>query len=218
MQNKLWIFGDSFSTSYKTPDHWKSEYLDWKGYIPKIFSEILAEDLNLTEINLSISGSDNYTILQRVCDNVHRINPEDIIIIGWSQTGRFRLATTEGQWKHMYPMGLESLCDGEYASGLDGISKNTLIEIFCNRGTELYTKEVRSWVQLLNHTFTKNTIIHWSPFKDVLIYNNLSHFTRIETETNGKIKNWHYSEAGHIELAEEMKKLLINIKVPKRLI
>jgi len=218
MENKLWIFGDSFSESYKIYGHWKLEYLDWKGYIPKIFSEILAVDLNLTEINLASSGSDNYTILQKVCDNVNRINPEDVIIIGWSETTRFRLATSSGQWKYMRPMELKFPDYEKYILGLDDISKNTLIEIFCNRGDELYKNEVRSWVQLLNHTFTKNTIIHWSPFKDVLIYNNLTNYTRIEKETNGEIRNFHYSETGHIELAEEMKKLLINIKVPKRLI
>ena len=43
-------------------------------------------------------------------------------------------------------------------------------------------------------------------------------YNKVKEETNGEIRNFHYSETGHIELAEEMKKLLTNIKVPKRLI
>jgi hypothetical protein len=107
---------------------------------------------------------------------------------------------------------------GEYVIGLDDISKNTLIEIFCNRENGLYTNEVRSWVELLNYTFIKNTIIHWSPFKEILIYNNISNLTSITQETNGVVEDFHYSETGHIELAKVMKELLNNSKKNKPLI
>jgi hypothetical protein len=107
---------------------------------------------------------------------------------------------------------------GDYVFGLDGISKNTLIEIFCNRDDNLYTNEVRSWVELLNYTFANNTIIHWSPFEDVLIYNNITNLSRIVDETIGLINDHHYSETGHIELAKVMKELLSNSKKNKPLI
>jgi len=218
MKNKLWTFGDSFSESFNISGDWKYKYLDWKGYIPKTFSEIISEDLNLTDMNMAKSASDNYTILQRVCNTISQIKPEDVIIIGWSQINRFRLATPYGRWKHMIPNGKWESTGGDYVIGLKDISKNTLIEIFCNREDGLYTNEVRSWVELLNYTFLKNTIIQWSPFKEILIYNNITNLTTITEETKGVVNDYHYSEEGHVQLANELKKILTNPILNKELI
>ena len=38
----LWAFGDSFTESYvaqkDAPKHWRTNYIDWKGYETKVYA------------------------------------------------------------------------------------------------------------------------------------------------------------------------------------
>ena len=42
--NKLWVFGDSFSEPFSKVKQvpWKIEYIQWKGYMPKCYGEIIS--------------------------------------------------------------------------------------------------------------------------------------------------------------------------------
>jgi hypothetical protein len=192
---KLWFFGDSFTDRYILSNN--KEYTNYKGYTPTHFTEILSEKLNMPYRNLSESyGMDNYTIFQTVCDNINSIQIDDILIIGWSEPTRFRMVdSSTGKWRTLLPTGFLRINKGlPYVNGVE----NSIVEgVFKNREHQLYLQEIESWISLINHALKSNKIAHWSWFKD-------NKRETITQETNGKVLDFHYSENGHIELAEDL--------------
>jgi hypothetical protein len=195
MKQKLYIFGDSFSAGFSFESNWTNPYVNWKGYTPKGFGEIISQKLNLELINLAENASDNYSILQKFCDNVKNIKKNDLVIIGWSSPLRFRLVSND--WITILPNN-----DKFSTKEIDKtkISESTLIEILLNRDDVRYCNEVNSWIKLLNN-LDKN-IIHWTPFDQRLDCMFLNKFETIFTETNGELNDWHFSENGHIQLSD----------------
>ena len=195
MSQKLYIFGDSFSAGFSFESNWTNPYVNWKGYSPKGFGEIISQKLNLELINLAENASDNYSILQKFCDNEKNIKKNDLVIIGWSSPLRFRLVSKD--WITILPNH-----DKFSTKEIDKtkISESTLIEILLNRDDIRYCNEVNSWIKLLNN-LDKN-IIHWTPFDQRLDCMFLNKFETIVTETNGKLNDWHFSENGHKQLSD----------------
>ena len=61
MSNKLWIFGDSFSETFTQVSGgfhlgWKKNYIKFLGHIPKVFGDIVAEELNVRLPLVSVVG------------------------------------------------------------------------------------------------------------------------------------------------------------------
>lgn len=195
MSQKLYIFGDSFSAGFSFESNWTNPYVNWKGYTPKGFGEIVSEKLNLELINLSENASDNYSILQKFCDNEKNIKKNDLVIIGWSSPLRFRLVSKD--WITILP-NYDKFSTKEIDK--TKISESTLIEILLNRDDIRYCNEVNSWIKLLNN-LDKN-IIHWTPFDQRLDCMFLNKFETIVTETNGELNDWHFNENGHIQLSD----------------
>jgi len=195
----LWTFGDSFTESFNPKYEWPQKYIQWKGYIPKVYGEVIADELELELVNLGEGGSDNYSIFQAVCNSVHPINSNDIIIIGWSDTIRFRLAANRKSWKPILSNSDANLKD---------ISHTTISEILVNRDNELYKDEVRSWMKLLDYTFPNNLLIHWS-WRE-FIPNYFGDISTIFDETNGLINDNHFGEEGHKELAKKLIDMITN--------
>ena len=185
MSQKLYIFGDSFSAGFSFESNWTNNYVNWKGYTPQGFGEILSQKLNLELINLSENASDNYSILQKFCDNEKNIKKNDLVIIGWSSPLRFRLVSKD--WITILP-NYDKFSTKEIDK--TKISESTLIEILLNRDDVRYCNEVNSWIKLLNN-LDKN-IIHWTPFDQRLDCMFLNKFETIFTETNGKLNDWHF--------------------------
>jgi len=204
MSQKLYIFGDSFSAGFGFKSNWTNNYINWKGYTPKGFGEIISQNLNLELINLAENALDNYSILQKFCDNVKNIKKNDLVIIGWSSPLRFRLVSND--WITILP-NYDKFSTKEIDK--TKISESTLIEILLNRDDIRYCNEVNSWIKLLNN-LDKN-IIHWTPFDQRLDCMFLNKFETIFTETNGELNDLHFSENGHIQLSD----LFIN-KVKKK--
>jgi len=212
MSQKLYIFGDSFSAGFSFESNWTNNYVNWKGYIPQGFGEIVSEKLNLELINLAENASDNYSILQKFCDNVDNIKKNDLVIIGWSSPLRFRLVSNNlknNDWVQI--TGLPNHTDwitilpnyDEFSTkkfDRTKISESTLIEILLNRDDIRYCNEVNSWIKLLNNV-NKN-IIHWTPFDQRLNCMFLNKFETIFHETNGELNDWHFSEKGHQQSAD----------------
>jgi len=200
--NKLWIFGDSFSEPFDKTlyANWRKKYIEWKGYTPLYYGEIISKELNLLHINLSISGLDNYSILDNIINVIDKIDKNDIIIIGWSSIGRFRLVDTNNKFK--------SILSNKF-NKISNISQNTIDEIIINRLSSTYINELNNYIKLLNFTFKENKIIHWSPFSKYREGLNLSlssHLYKTETideETNGEINDLHFSEKTHKILSKE---------------
>lgn len=195
MSNKLWIFGDSFSETFKqgkAAHNWKKNYKDFKGYEPKTFGDIVGEKLNLECINTNLNGdaSDNSTILSRIIENLDNINDDDVISVGWTTVTRFRLVNFEhNHWNVINP--------GGPVLNFPNISSNTIEEIGVNKTHPLYFNELCNWVKLVDRLFRKNKVIQWT-----WSIPSLMRFHSIKDETNGLLDDHHWSEKGHQEFAE----------------
>lgn len=87
--NKLWIFGDSFSTNHN-------------GKINTIWPEIVSSRLGLELINKSRQGCGNDEIYEKLAINMHKINEGDYAIIGMTNPLRYSLYL-EGELKDITP-------------------------------------------------------------------------------------------------------------------
>jgi hypothetical protein len=212
--NKLWVFGDSYSVPFSkigdSKEEWariKRDYITWKEYIPKCYGEIVSDKLQLKNFNLAIGGSDNYTIFNSIISMIETINTDDVIIIGWSSTLRFRVVNKDNNFKTIRPNNLKKLFELNKESPFLELSDSTLTELVINRDSSIYIDELNNYIKLLNFSFKKNKIIHWSPFgqdKDGLLTtsNSLNNLELIVNETKGKVNDSHFSENAHYELAE----------------
>lgn len=197
---KLWIFGDSFSHSFKINSDaiWSNEYTRWKGYEPDSFGDIISNKLNLELVNLSINGADNYSIFEKICEASLNIKPGDIVIIGWSRRTRFRVIKPNSNW-------WRSIIKVDNKHEIDEyISKQSISEIMINRESKLYSDEVNNWINLLNITFKNNTFINWTWCRYDYELNaiNLPDISTISEESNGEHINAHYGETGHKQLSD----------------
>jgi hypothetical protein len=194
--SKVWTFGDSFSTNFDTyPSNVIEDYIKWKGYLPKTYAQIIANKLNMVHMNHARAGYDNYSILQKICEHSNEIKPNDLIIIGWTTPLRFRIINNSNEWVSMhqpFPKDFnETLLNDILINRLDNIAK--------------YADEVNSWIKLIYLTFKTNKIIQWS--WDISSKLNVNYFNGFETitqETNNQVRDGHYSENGHKELANKL--------------
>lgn len=218
--NKLWIFGDSFSVPFwKEGDtSWRADYVNWKGYIPKCYAELIADTLNLKCINLAKSGSDNYTILDSIIPYLNAIKQTDIIIVGWSNTLRFRVANKLNTFTTIHPKVLDKIFEQNKNQQKFELSNSAITEFSINRDNPIYIDELNNYIKLLNFTFSNHVIIHWSPFeldKFGLLTTtpSLSNLETTSQETNKIVKDNHFSENAHKLIAEQLIDVIANFKI-----
>lgn len=91
----LFVFGDSHTEGYKNdlgfpPYKQYRKYLGVKNskQLPPIWSELLAEKLNIPSHNHAKGGSSNHEILLRFSNICHEIKKDDIVIINWTHVQR----------------------------------------------------------------------------------------------------------------------------------
>jgi hypothetical protein len=208
--NKLWVFGDSYSEPFDKIDGmpWKVDYINWKGYTPKSYGEIISDKLKLTHINLANGGADNYSILDSIIPFLDVIDSNDIIIIGWSQTLRFRVVNKKNKFNTIRPGTLDKVFElNKNASYLE-LSDSTLTEIAVNRNNSVYIDELNNYIKLLNFSFSNNKIIHWSPFREdknglLTTFKSLDKLELVSAETNGVVDDAHFSENAHYKLSDK---------------
>lgn len=204
----LWTFGDSFSCSFTSDYKWVKNYTEFKGYSPKIYSEIISEKLGVNLINCAKSADSNYDIVHRFIQEVDKIAEDDMVFVQFSSLYRFRLvnkkgefAPISGQWDKLYSDFEES--------------EQTIKEIGVNRLSVKYEEEIDDWIKMIKLILKNNTIIFWTPFiessrnPDMLPFYS---FTDIANETNFKVKDSHYGEIGHAQLADFIMKKIIKIE------
>jgi len=221
--NTLWVFGDSYSAPFSKIQHegpWKSNYIQWKGYTPKCYSEFVADKLQLKHINLAVGGTDNYTILDSIISKVDSIDTNDIIIIGWSNTIRFRVVNIHNDFTTIlvYNATKTSRPNNGFNSSTE-LSDSTLTELIINRDSSKYIDELNNYIKLINFSFKKNKVIHWSPFVNVRdrILPTKKCLINLETvtqETNGIVDDGHFSENAHYELAEYFLDIINSYEYP----
>jgi hypothetical protein len=206
----LWTFGDSFTAPYDPTFEWANKYIKWKGYIPKVFPEVMSEELGYDLKNKAVPGSSNQSILEAICDSVDYIKSGDVVIVGWSLPVRFRLVNQYDNWQDILPQMLSFNKVGD-------VSTESIVEILDNRTHKKYCNEVNSWIKLINKSVKDCTIIHWKHHSENIKVESLRDCQNINEETSGEINDGHYSENGHILLAKRLIEIL-NSKNKKRLI
>lgn len=200
---KLWVFGDSFSASFNPKTDWGRTYVSWKGYVPKTYSNLISEEIGIDFENKAKGGLDNYSIMESIMDTADEIGENDIIIIGWSNTIRFRVSNPRTlSWETIIPTSkFNNLEQCE-------ISKTTVNEIMINRTHNLYEIELTKFTKFINFAFKTQKIIHWR-WDD---FGRLKFYNTIEQETNLKVNDNHYSEIGHVEISKDLIECIKNKK------
>lgn len=193
----VWTFGDSLTEGFKSGDLWARTYVDWKGYIPMTYGEIVADRFGYQIINLGKGGSDNYSIFEMFCKNINKFEKDDIVIIGWSDVGRFRLSNNNGRWTSIVPNFSNNI------KNIDNVSQNTIDEILVNRTSEIYIDEINNWIKLIKKSLQGIKFVSWSTFNNRKV-NGLfvADVELISKETDGIINDAHFSELGQRMVAE----------------
>lgn len=197
---KLWVFGCSVSELYDTETsitHWASkEYTDWKGYIPKCYSEILAEKMGYDLENHAVSATCNDQIFQDFCDCIPYIKEDDFVIIQWTEPNRFRLVNDEENWKSFL---FNSKWIKHHLKKFSHIQYNTIQETLTNRLSFQYRKQLTSWEKLIK---SKNhNVFIWYPFDKTDYGKLVSSVETIKDDTLGLIDDLHFSEKGQVDIA-----------------
>ena len=222
---KLWIFGDSNSALYTDTtmqlQHWVKPYIDYLGYQPKHFTEVLAEKLNLELENHGMGGSDNYTILETLFYHINKFDKEnDIIFVGLTEPTRFRVAVTNPDASYF-----RSVTAGGFNDDLP-ISKDAIYEILINRMHPLFAKEFENYVNLFKMALNGYKIYFWSVFdplrevKGVINVMKLGYLyrkgniTNITQETEENIIAGHFGEKGNLLLGELFYTFMNETRVP----
>ena len=211
----VWTFGDSFTERYSSTNKWSKDYIEWKGYLPKVYGNFVSETLNCNLQNMGKVSSDNYTIFETFCNRYSSINDNDVIIIGWSSYLRFRIVNKWNEWEPIIP-------NVNYLENFDFISNDTINEMLINRENSRYIDELNNYIEFINAICSNKKIIHWTPFVDNFTKSKgrlncffFPHMEIIDTETNGKIDDRHFSEMGHQKLASELVEIILNNKKTK---
>ena len=202
MKNRLYVIGDSFSAKYysnnnQIGDRYR-EYRDFKGgVLPKTWSELLADELNLELVNLAEGGASNYQIFDGFCEVSQSINKKDILFVGWTDTMRFRFYSD-------YTKRFEKASLQTEKDRLPNISQKTIDEIIVNRSNDYWTSEVYNWMKVINRMskVIGFEVHYWSffgQFPEFNIFPTLLNMgaTRIFEETNDLVKDAHFGEKGH---------------------
>lgn len=205
---KLWTFGDSFSCNFYSDFYYVKKYTEFKGYVPKIYSEIISDEFNCELKNFAICGDNNYNIFHTFINQIDNIKNDDIVIIQFSSVYRYRLIDKNDEFS-----SVAAYWDGGYDKFNE--SKDSIIEIGLNRMSEKYKEEIDDWIRIAKLLLKNNKLIFWSPFNEstgnpnMLPYYKLSDIT---TETNNKVNDHHYGEDGHKDISNFILKTLSNKK------
>ena len=152
----IWTFGDSYTAPF-APDpnlnDWRNKYCDWKGYVPKVYGDVMSETLGMPLKNMGEGGTDNRTILDSIINSLGTIKDDDIIIIGWSSVLRFRLVNTSNKFQAVLP----SIPRKIYKNlGFD-VRPSTLEDILLNRSHINYVKEHNKIIKMIRFLFKNNS-------------------------------------------------------------
>lgn len=226
----IWIFGDSYSSPSVPPydethhlysNDFRVKYSKYKGYYPKHYPEILAENLNCNLINLATPSTSNDQIYHSYIENIDKIKPNDILIFGWTYVSRYNLANRENELEN-----ININREGEILFE-DFISSQSINEVLYNRASHtIFYKWVSNYIKNINKTFKNNIILHFDFFPHGNIDEYVTEYlsllsprkTKYETicdETKGEL-DIHYSERGHLNFADDVTKLLLQQISKKR--
>ncbi len=153
----IWAFGDSYTDQFINPRTTIKEYVDYKGYVPKNYIDIISENLNLKIRNLGKGGTSNRTILSSFINVLDEIKENDILIFGWTSPNRFRIISNDLFYDVVSPIDLH--LPEDY---LNVYSEQTIVEISTMRMNFIFLSEISEYIKWIKKTFPNNKIINWT--------------------------------------------------------
>jgi hypothetical protein len=125
------------------------------GSIPRNYSEIIAESLDIDLENHGVGGCSNQTIFDNFLRCVSQIKPNDFVIFQWTDPGRFRISTEANFFRDITGTLL-------HPPQNDDVSSQSTSEIAINRSTySVYWTEIENYVKIIK-MILKNNVYHWT--------------------------------------------------------
>ena len=188
--NKIWIFGDSFSVPYCSTCLIPigKQYINYKGYEPKIYPNLLSEHYNFELINLSKGGISNHEIFKNFRKNYNKIGLNDILIFNWTTITRF-MYVDEGKW----------VSSNAHKININQFVDLIRINIYDNKNQKLYIEEIYDIMDFIDSLLTTQKVFHWT-------YIGME-YQSINDETNGLIKDFHFCEDQHKKMFDIIVKI-----------
>jgi hypothetical protein len=221
----LWVFGDSFSSESKPkfdPSHhlfkndFRIKYSKYKGYFPKTYPEIVAEELNLNLMNFAQPSYSNNNIFHSFLKVAEKIKPNDILFFGWTYNTRFNIANEKNELTNI---NITRDDDNSYEAGVSMKAKN---EILVNRTNSIFYDLLNDHLKIIK-LYCKNNIIFNFDFSKVPNESDRYMKTFLDQlkfqknvyqkifEDIGEGLDGHYSEKGHKDFATDIINELKNI-------
>jgi hypothetical protein len=210
---RLWVFGDNNSAIFgKTKERRFKFYKEYRnGVFPKSWSELLASTLNLELKNLAVQGQSNYDIFDMFCNVINDIKKDDIVMIGWAFTQRFRMVDIYSNSFTTIRQNQFKTKDVDTDKYLKGIDITTINKILDNRLHPQWNEEIYKWEQLINKLseLIGFKIVYWT-FDKILNkphYLSTTNFREdliklgaqdITCETDGVLVDDNFGERGHL--------------------
>jgi hypothetical protein len=171
LKPKLFVFGDShtqtFSSHNDANSQWAVDYINHIGYCPKNYSDVISEYYDIEVINEGKGGSSNYTIFDKFIELYDKINPQDIVIFGWTSEGRFRIANEVNDFVDVIPFN-------PHPPQNDDVPKSITDTISLNKVTyNVWWKEINNFIKIAKGLLPKNrNILSWTWVDDKVLYPN----------------------------------------------
>lgn len=211
---KIWAFGDSYTEPFHKQKGETEKYFEYKGYIPNNYVEIVAQQLDLEYENFGKGGRSNRTILSQFINVLDQIQPKDILIFGWSSPSRFRISDNNGDFFDI--VSNKTHINDEVGNFF---SAKTIEETIIMRDQPIFLTEILEYMKWVKKTFSNCTIVNWTwyhfnipsfttgvehiiNYQNSMIHHGFLH--DIYEDTNGLVKDYHYSELGHKLLSEKI--------------
>lgn len=201
--SKMYCFGDSYTEGYKNDmSFWP--YDAYRHYLktsaqnmPKIWSEILGDLLDIETYNFAKGGASNQEIFFKICEYANQLKSGDIVIINWTYIQRCLWViddvSDDDFSNHLFSISPQQ---GEYFDK-NGLYKNSWNTIAVNRMEFSYTYEIKRYIEIIN-TLSKSigfTVYYW--FTDDYLFNNISKILNVNTKNfimNDLIKEYDSSK------------------------
>lgn len=221
---KLWTFGDSYTELFETQHGTLKDYCDWKGGEPLNFSQVISNELKCDLKCYGKGGASNRSILSQYMSVVDEIEPNDVLIFGWTNLSRFRAINHSDEIIDVVSMGT--------GIKVPNFSETSINETILLRNNYVFFTEILEYIKLIKKAQPNNVIINWTwhsivglenldirqekniiakKFYENVFYYDYDNMEKIYEETNNQIIDHHYSENAHIFLAQEFIKHINNI-------
>ncbi len=150
--NKLYIFGDSNSLPFFGNEVESEKYKKFKGgKLPKGWMEILSDKLNLDLINYAEMGLSNSTIFQTICDKIRYVQPNDMVIVGWTFKMRYQVVSEyETKENEEEFFGFSDVIPS-YIPENSLLSVSAMEELLIHKNHKLWVNEIYFYEKLLVH-------------------------------------------------------------------